>query len=96
MIPIQRTANSTAKSLITETKARAKDFLRLSQLELNSVLERLKGEYTAIILDFGWLQQKRNSSKLYEVLSKQAELPPLPEGWENRVGMKLSASVSIL
>jgi hypothetical protein len=84
-----------SKAFVTESKARAKDFLRLSQRELNSVLETLKSEYTAIILDLAGTA-KAKLLKVVRGIIKQAELRPLPEGWETRFGKKLSASVSIL
>jgi hypothetical protein len=84
-----------SKVLIIETKARAKDFLRLSQLELNLVLETLKSEYTEIILDLAGIANAK-LLKVVRGIINQAELQPLPEGWENRLGMKLSVSVSTL
>ena len=71
--------------LVTETRAQAKDFLRLSQSELSSALETLKEECAAIILD---LAGRANAKLLKSVrgMIKQAELQPLPEDWENRIG----------
>jgi len=54
------------------------------------MLETLKREYTAIILD---LAGKVNAKLLKVVrgMIKQAELQPLPQDWGNRVGKILSA-----
>lgn len=54
------------------------------------MLETLKGEYTAIILDLAGTG-KAKLLKVVRGLIKQAELQRLPKNWENRVGMILSA-----
>jgi hypothetical protein len=71
--------------LIAATKAQAKDFLRLSQRELSSVLEMLEREYTAIVLDLAGMARAK-LLKVVRGMVKQVELQPLPEDWENRVG----------
>jgi MinD-like ATPase involved in chromosome partitioning or flagellar assembly len=75
--------------LIAATKAQAKDFLRLSQRELSSVLEMLEREYTAIVLDLAGMARAK-LLKVVRGMVKQVELQPLPEDWENRVGKTLS------
>ena len=79
-----------SKALITETKARAKDFLRLSERELTSVLETLKREYTAMILALAGTA-KSKLLKAVRGMIKQAGLRPRPEDWEIRIGEILSA-----
>ena len=59
--------------------------MRLSQHELNSVLETLKREYPAIILDLAGTA-KAKLIRVVRGMMKQAELQPLPKDWENRIG----------
>ena len=63
--------------------------MRLSQHELNSVLETLKREYPAIILDLAGTA-KAKLLRVVRGMIKQAGLQPLPKDWENHIGKNLS------
>ena len=80
--------------LVTESKSRAKDFLRLCQRELRSALETLKEEWTAIILDLAGTENAR-LLKVVHGMIKQAELQPLPKDWETRIGKFFPLCISI-
>jgi len=55
------------------------------------VLETLKREYTAMILDLAGTA-KAKLLKVVRGIIKQAELQPHPEDWENRVGKIISGT----
>ena len=57
----------------------------MSQRELSEVLETLKSGYAAIILELASAENAK-ILKVVRGMVKQAELPPLPEDWENRIG----------
>ena len=57
----------------------------MSQRELSSRLETLKREYAAIILDLAGAGNVK-LLKVVRGMIKHAELPPLSEAWENRIG----------
>ena len=80
--------------LVTETKAHAKDFLRLCQRELSLALETLKEEWTTIILDLAGTENAK-LLKVVHGMIKQAGLQPLPTDWENRIGKFFLLSISI-
>ena len=57
----------------------------MSQREVSEVLETLKRGYAAIILDIAGAANAK-LLKVVRGMVKQAELPPLPEDWETRIG----------
>ena len=89
-IPIERVVQH-GKVLVAKSEARAENFLHLCQRELNSVLETLKRDSTARILDLSGTA-KQKLLKVLRGLAKDAELQPLLEDWEKGIGMFLSTS----